>query len=92
MRERVDHRHRVRMRAIPDAAVVDYSLRAGEFACDLIDRVHLLGVRIVVMTDHDEVPLVTDKAAAILGNSVSEALLIAGLRPAAPPVRRSPLA
>ena len=40
----------------PDVALVDLNLRGGELAYDLIDRLHALGVHIVVMSGNDEVP------------------------------------
>jgi hypothetical protein len=62
-------------------ALLDISLRGGELAYDLIDRLHVLGIRIVAMSGYDAVPLARGKAAVILEKPVSEALLLASLRP-----------
>jgi CheY-like chemotaxis protein len=65
----------------PDVALVDMSLRGGELAYDLIDRLHVLGIRIVVMSGYDAVPGVDGKAAAVLEKPVSESSLLASLAP-----------
>jgi len=67
---------------VPDVALVDINLRGGELAYDLIDRLHALGVRIVVTSGDPEIPLAAGKAAAVLEKPVREASLIASLRPA----------
>ena len=67
---------------VPDVALVDINLRGGELAYDLIDRLHALGVRIVVTSGDPEIPLAAGKAVAVLEKPVSEASLIASLRPA----------
>jgi CheY-like chemotaxis protein len=65
----------------PDVAVVDINLRDGELAYGLIDRLHGQGIRVVVMSGYDGVPLAPGKAAAILRMPVSQVQLHASLRP-----------
>jgi DNA-binding NtrC family response regulator len=65
----------------PDVAIVDVSLRGGERADALIDRLHDQGVPVVVISGYAELPPVLGKAAAVLQKPVSEAQLIASLRP-----------
>jgi CheY-like chemotaxis protein len=67
----------------PDVALVDVNLRGGELAYELIDRLHELGIRIVVMSGDAEVPRAVGTAAAILEKPVSEDLLLASLLSAA---------
>jgi FixJ family two-component response regulator len=62
-------------------ALVDFNLRAGERASDLIDQLHNQGVRVIVTTGYADVPLAPGKAAAILQKPVSETQLLAALRP-----------
>ena len=66
----------------PDVAVVDFNLRGGERAYGLIDRLHDQGIRVVVTTGYADIPLAPGKAAAILQKPLSEAQLLAALRPA----------
>jgi DNA-binding NtrC family response regulator len=65
----------------PDVAIVDVSLRGGERADSLIDRLHDQGVPIIVISGYAEVPEVIGKAMAVLQKPVSEAQLLASLRP-----------
>ena len=65
----------------PDAALVDFSLRGGERADSLIDRLHNKGVLVIVTSGYDVLPLAPGKAAAILQKPIHEAQLIAALRP-----------
>jgi DNA-binding NtrC family response regulator len=65
----------------PDVAIVDVSLRGGERAYSLIDRLHDQGVRVIVISGYAEHPLASEKAVAILQKPVSEAQLFATLRP-----------
>ena len=68
--------------ALPDAAVIDLHLRAGERADELIVRLNDRGVRVVV-TSGDSSRLETRvKAAATLSKPFSEEELIAALMPA----------
>jgi CheY-like chemotaxis protein len=66
----------------PDVALVDFNLRGGERAYGLIDRLHDQGIRAVVTTGYADIPLAPGKAAAILQKPLSEAQLLAALRPA----------
>jgi CheY-like chemotaxis protein len=66
----------------PDVALVDFNLRGGERAYGLIDRLHDQGIRVVVTTGYADIPLAPGKAAAILQKPLSEAQLLAALRPA----------
>jgi CheY-like chemotaxis protein len=66
---------------VPDVALVDISLRGGERAYGLIDRLHDRGVRVIVISGYAELPLASAKAAAVLQKPVSEAQLLATLRP-----------
>jgi len=70
---------------LPDVALVDYNLRGGERASGLIDRLHDRGVRVIVTSGYAVLPVVPEKAAAILQKPISEAALLASLRPAAAP-------
>jgi DNA-binding NtrC family response regulator len=65
----------------PDVAIVDVSLRGGERADDLIDRLHDQGVPVLVISGYAEFPEVSGKAVAVLQKPVSEAQLLANLRP-----------
>src|SRR5262245_3244287 len=64
----------------PDAAIVDINLRDGELSYDLIDQLHDLGVRVVVLTGYADVSVAQGKVAAILQKPVRGELLIASLR------------
>ncbi len=63
----------------PDVAVVDINLRGGERAYGLIDRLHDQRIRVVVTSGYTDLP--PGKAAAILQKPISEAQLLASLRP-----------
>jgi CheY-like chemotaxis protein len=65
----------------PDAALVDFNLRGGELADGLIERLHELGIYVVVITGYTELPRVSPRAAAILHKPISEAALLGSLRP-----------
>jgi DNA-binding NtrC family response regulator len=65
----------------PDVAIVDISLRGGEQAYSLINRLHDQGVRVIVISGYAELPLASGKAVAILQKPVSETQLLATLRP-----------
>jgi CheY-like chemotaxis protein len=68
---------------IPDVGIVDYNLRGGEQADNLIDRMNERGIRIIVLSGYSTVPLSPGKAASVLQKPVVEAQLIAALRLAA---------
>ena len=65
----------------PDVAIVDVSLRGGERADGLINRLHHQGVPVIVISGYAELPEVSGKAMAVLQKPVSEAQLLASLRP-----------
>jgi CheY-like chemotaxis protein len=65
---------------ILDVALVDLHLRDGELSYDLIGRLHNQGVRIVVITGHDDALPEPGKVAATLQKPVREDLLLAALR------------
>jgi CheY-like chemotaxis protein len=64
----------------PDAALVDFNLRGGELADRLIDRLHELGISVVVTTGYTELPSVPRQAVAVLHKPISEAALFDSLR------------
>jgi DNA-binding NtrC family response regulator len=66
---------------LPDVAIVDFSLRDGEMAHNLIDRLNDHGVRVIVMSGYAVLPLAPEKAVAILQKPIIEAQLLAALRP-----------
>ncbi len=65
----------------PDAALVDFSLRGNEVADRLIERLHQLGIHVVVITGYTELPSVRRHAVTILHKPVTEAALLDSLRP-----------
>jgi DNA-binding response OmpR family regulator len=65
----------------PDAALVDFNLRGGEQAAGLIDRLHDQGVYVIVTSGYTVLPVMPRHAAIILQKPVSEAQLVASLRP-----------
>ena len=65
----------------PDVAIVDFNLREGERANNLIDRLHEQGIPVIVVTGYAEVSLPPGKAEAILQKPVSKERLLASLRP-----------
>jgi CheY-like chemotaxis protein len=67
----------------PDAALVDFNLRGGELANYLIDRLHELGIYVVVTTGYAELPSGPRQAVAILHKPINEAALFDSLRPIA---------
>jgi CheY-like chemotaxis protein len=67
---------------LPDAALVDIHLRAGERADELIARLHDRGVRVVVTSGDSSRLERRVEAAATLSKPFSEAELIAALMPA----------
>jgi DNA-binding NtrC family response regulator len=67
----------------PDVAVVDFSLRHGERAQGLIGKLNALGVKVVVVSGYEDVPLTPGTSATVLQKPVREAELVAALRPTA---------
>jgi DNA-binding response OmpR family regulator len=64
---------------VPDVALVDLILRGGEWAYDLIDRLHKKAVRVIVTTGYSDVQVVPGTVAAILRKPFSEEQLLAAL-------------
>jgi DNA-binding response OmpR family regulator len=66
----------------PDVALVDFHLRGGELSYSLIARLHEQGVPVILVSGSSEslsgLPV---EAATILEKPVSEAQLLASLRP-----------
>ena len=70
----------------PHAAIVDFTLRDGERADSLINRLHTQGVPIVVISGNEALPSQTVKAAtAVLSKPFSDEQLLAVLRRALAP-------
>ena len=65
----------------PDVALVDIHLRGGERASGLIDRLHDMGIPVIVTTGYSVVPSASGKVVAILEKPISMALLLDTLRP-----------
>jgi DNA-binding NtrC family response regulator len=64
----------------PDVALVDFNLRDGELAHDLIDHLQDQGISVIVITGYEVIPLAPGKAEAILQKPVSAAQLVATVR------------
>lgn len=67
---------------VPDVAIVDFNLRGGELAYDLIDKMNELSVRVVVISGYATLPLPPDKVAAVLQKPMVEEQLLAALQSA----------
>jgi CheY-like chemotaxis protein len=67
--------------SVPDAALVDLHLQAGERADALIGRLHDRGVRVVVTSGDSSELQAPEKTAAVLTKPFSEAELFAALAP-----------
>jgi DNA-binding NtrC family response regulator len=67
----------------PDASIVDFNLRGGELATDLIEKMSEAGIRVIVISGYASVPIAPGKAAAILQKPLVESQLFAALRPLA---------
>jgi CheY-like chemotaxis protein len=65
----------------PDVALVDFHLRGGELAYDLIARLRDQGVPVIVVSGSGMPELPGVEVAAILQKPVGEAQLLAALRP-----------
>ena len=65
-----------------DAAVVDFNLRGGELAHGLIDQLNDQGVRVIVVSGYEIVPVAREKVVAILQKPVKKDELLASLRTA----------
>ena len=66
----------------PDVALVDFHLRGGELSYSLIARLHEQGVPVIMISGSSKSPSgLPVEAATILEKPVSEAQLLASLRP-----------
>jgi DNA-binding response OmpR family regulator len=65
----------------PDAALIDFNLRDGEQAGDLIERLHEQGIHVVITTGYTDLPAKLRHAVAILHKPFNDAELFASLRP-----------
>jgi DNA-binding NtrC family response regulator len=63
-----------------DVALVDINLRGGEQAHALIDQFHDQGIRIIVITGYDSVPLNPRKVEAVMRKPVPTQKLLSILR------------
>ena len=63
-----------------DAAVVDFNLRGGELAHGLIDQLNDQGVRVIVVSGYEIVPVAREKVVAVLQKPVKKDELLASLR------------
>lgn len=66
----------------PDVGIVDFNLRGGERAHDLIDSMNARGIPVIVLSGYSTVPLADGKAVSILQKPVVETQLISALRAA----------
>jgi DNA-binding NtrC family response regulator len=64
----------------PDVALVDFSLRDGEVADDLIDWLQAQDIAVIVITGYEVIPLAPGKAAAVLQKPVNATQLVATVR------------
>ncbi len=65
----------------PHAALVDFNLREGELADDLVERLLGQGVYVVVITGYTDLPRAPRQAVAILHKPFTQAELLGSLRP-----------
>jgi CheY-like chemotaxis protein len=71
---------RVISERLPDAAIVDINLRAGERAYGLIDQLLDKGIRVVVTSGYSNLSNLPEKVAGILQKPVEAAQLLAVLQ------------
>ena len=71
---------RVISERLPDAAIVDINLRAGERAYGLIDQLLDKGVRVVVTSGYSNISNLPEKVAGILQKPVEAAQLLTVLQ------------
>jgi DNA-binding NtrC family response regulator len=67
----------------PHVGIVDFNLRGGELAVDLIDKLNEQGICVIVISAYASVPLSPGTATAVLQKPVIETQLLAALRPLA---------
>jgi CheY-like chemotaxis protein len=65
----------------PDAALVDFNLRDGELAGNLVERLHEQGIHVVVTTGYTNLPATLRPTVAILHKPFNRAELLDSLRP-----------
>ena len=65
---------------IPNVAIVDFSLRGGEMAFGLIDKLNELAVQVVLISGYATLPVPPEKVAAILQKPMVEEQLLGALR------------
>jgi CheY-like chemotaxis protein len=65
---------------LPHVAIVDINLRGGELAYDLIEKLHDLAVRVIVVSGYSALRLHQDKVAAVLQKPITEAELLAAFQ------------
>lgn len=63
----------------PNAALVDFNLRGGEMADDLVERLQEQGIYVVVTTGYTDLPRAPRRAVAILHKPFNEAALLGSL-------------
>jgi DNA-binding response OmpR family regulator len=77
------------VKSLPDAALVDFHLRAGEQSSDLIATLRQRGVHVIALSGSFEFPPPASMAGAVmLEKPVSEAQLLARLSPIAKKARQ----
>ena len=77
------------VKSLPDAALVDFHLRAGEQTSDLIATLRQRGVHVIALSGSFEFPPPASMAGAVmLEKPVSETQLIARLSPIAKKAKR----
>ena len=65
----------------PDAALIDFNLRDGELAGNLVERLHEQGIHVVVTTGYTHLPATLRPGVAILHKPFDDAELLDSLRP-----------
>jgi DNA-binding NtrC family response regulator len=71
----------------PDVALVDFHLRGGELAGDLIHRLNEQGVNVVVISGYENLPTSTVRVAGFLRKPFTDIQLLATLQPLITPKR-----
>ena len=65
----------------PDAALIDFNLRDGELAGNLVELLREQGIHVVITTGYTDLPAKLRHAVAILHKPFNDAELFASLRP-----------
>jgi CheY-like chemotaxis protein len=71
---------RLLVEQLPHVAIVDINLRGGELAYDLIEKLHDLAVRVIVVSGYSALRLHQDKVAAVLQKPITEEELLAAFQ------------